>query len=151
MGRVVRFAGVLTSGDMLRALEELEGYHVALRTLNQWVHDGPLNASIRGPRGRRRDHWFSRDDLIRARLIARLRREGLPLQRVRIALAALGDELTQAVETGRGRIVVNRERGTARLIKSGRAVEALTGQYVLPLRELLNGLDATAERMQEMG
>jgi len=151
MGRVVPFSGVLTSRDMLRALEELEGYRVALRTLTQWVHGGVLSVSVRGPRGRRRDHWFSRADLVRGRLIARLRREGLPLQRVRIALAALGDDLDLAVETGRGRIVVNRERGTARLIKSGRAVEALTGQYVLPLRELLSGLDATAVRVQETG
>jgi len=151
-GKIIQFSGVLTTGEVLEALKELDGDTVSQRTLCYWVHSGLVTASVRGPRGRRRAHLFRRDDLLRARLVARLRRDGLPLQRVRLALAHLGDELTDALATGRGRVVVDRERGTARLIRRGRELDALTGQYELPLRELADRrLDETATRIEGTG
>ena len=65
MGQLKPFTGILSTREMLQAIEKLEGAPVPERTLTYWTHDGLVPASVRGQRGRRIERWYSRADLLR--------------------------------------------------------------------------------------
>src|SRR5436190_19199634 len=154
MKRSKPFTGILSTQEMLQAIETLEGKPVPERTLTYWTHDGLVPASVRGQRGRRVERWYSRADLLRLRVIVRLKKLGLSLQRIRKALEQVDRSDPKALEAGRGTLVVSYDETTSALITLGAAPPDLgspEGVARLRLRDVLDDADSVAEAVAGMG
>jgi DNA-binding transcriptional MerR regulator len=142
----------LTTRQVIAAVEELEGQQVNQRTLSAWAHMEVVVPSIiwERKRGRYSTRVYSLHDLARIRLVVRLRKAGFSMPRVRAVLAYLSRESpdvlrpkTQAVLIVEGwRAAVLRSAGSADL-------EIPSGQYRLPLAEVINGnIEAAREALK---
>ena len=154
MGQLKPFTGILSTREMLRAIEKLEGAPVPERTLTYWTHDGLVPASVRGQRGRRIERWYSRADLLRLRVVVRLKKLGLSLQRIRKALEQVDRSDPKALEAGRGTLVVGYYDTTSTLITTGstpRDFGSLDEVASLRLRDMLEDADSVAESVVGMG
>jgi len=81
---------VLTTDDILSAIQRFDGVRLAKRTLAQWATAGVVVPSIAWRKVRRAPRLYSYADLGRARLVVRLTRQlGMTLQDARDVLAAL--------------------------------------------------------------
>lgn len=138
----------LTSPQLTGAVYELEGVRLMPRTLATWASRGVLVPSVSWPqrRGRYNVREYSLADLMKARLIVRLRREGVAMRRVLAILDSLERELPGALRKPRGlQLEVDGWRG-AILRRRGRQLELETGQLRLPFGEIVAGVTQAARR-----
>ena len=128
----------LTSQQVCRALEELDGAPLNLRTLAAWSASGLARPSVAWPRRRRAPRLYSRTDLSRVRLVAALRRHGLSMPRVRTALAWVDAQLPAALKVGtRAVLVVSPLRAAIYADPAAVAVDLREpGQLQLPLEAI---------------
>lgn len=143
----------LSTPQVRQAIRELEGDEVPQRTLAGWQEQGIVTPSIRWDRVRGRAHGclWSLDDVVRIRLIVRLRRQGgLSMMRVRALLQSYETELRAALKPdSRVVLVVDRRLGVALRDRDSldeRNIE--TGQYRLPLASMYRDAERVMERLQ---
>lgn len=145
MGQLSDFT--LTSAQLVAALARLEGGEpLPLRTLAYWAAAGILRPSVAyvGRRGRYGARLYSRADLVKARLVLRLRRRGVSMPRVRAVLAYVARQLPAALVPGsRAELVIDGKRAWLTAPDST-AVEVTpaAGQLSLPLSQLFRGVAA---------
>ena len=147
---ILRFDGALTTQELRDAVIALEGARIPIRTLSDWARTGLVPATVAPARGRRLERLYGRSDLLRARLVVRLRGSGLSIQRIRVVLAFIARDLQEALASWPGCLEIDEIGGTARLVRNGRRMDVVKnpGQYTLPLSELRAGLDVVARRME---
>jgi DNA-binding transcriptional MerR regulator len=137
--RVRPIARTLTTGQLLAAVEQLEGHAVDANTLSVWAQTGLVVPSVEYPERRGSGRIYSLDDLARVRLIMRLKQGGLSTQRIRIVFAQLGDELAEMLRPNT-KVVLAVDRRTAILKRPGQADREIPGgQLRLPLVEVVKG------------
>ena len=124
-----------------------DGYALSQPAFNDWINSGVVSPRlVVGRNGS--EYRFTLKDVARARLVARLRREGIPLQRIRPALAYLDRKLNTVLEPGtRASLIV--EPGGHRAIiveQPGKAaLEVPSGQLRLQLSEVVIDRETAAK------
>jgi DNA-binding transcriptional MerR regulator len=127
----------LTTPELIAAIHELEDADVPTSTAAYWAKIGIVTPSVAWSRQRGRTHQrlYSVADLIRARLVVRMRRAGIPMSIVRTCLAYHGDELADVVRRrAHAELVIDGVRAV--IVRRGQHVELPSGQIRLPLRDV---------------
>ncbi|MDI6773154.1 MAG: hypothetical protein QME77_11310 [bacterium] len=94
MARSVKERG-FTTPQVIACLEALEGVRLSQPRLAYWIHVGLAYPSVRKARGTGTRHLWSPEDIVALRWLLRLRKQGVPLQRYRRALATLWRQLPE--------------------------------------------------------
>jgi len=142
---------VLTSGEVLKAVERLEGATLHINTLAYWAKAGIATPSVRWDRKRGRYHGrlYNMADLARVRLVVRLRSAGVSMPKARNILTSVEDKLPELLKRKTKALLhVDGWRG-AIVERPGRAsVELPSGQMVLPLASVVEGNEDTARKVR---
>lgn len=138
----------LTTRQLIEAIKQLERYSLDDSTLSLWAKTELVTPSVRhvyGQRGPGRGRLYSLDDLARVRLIMRLKRSGLSVQKIRIVLAHLEQELPEALKRNtKAVLLVDGTRGVIVRQPGMADREIPSGQFLLPLAEVVEGNAETA-------
>lgn len=136
---------LMTSAQVLRAISELDGEVLALRTLASWASLKLVIPHV-WPKQRLEARLYSPANLAEARLVVRLRRLGLSLQRVRQIMAR--PDVRQALKPStREVLIVQGQRVFVRHPEADVDVEQPSGQYTIRLADVHVGLQETAARV----
>jgi hypothetical protein len=138
---------VLTVQQLASVLAELEGVTVPRKNFTNWAQSGALVPSVQftGSRSIHERLLYSWRDVPRARLLVRLRASGLHLTRVRLVLAHLDAYAPDVfARTPRTTLVVNGWH--VQLVQDGAVQDIPSGQFRLPLAELVAGSRDAAQR-----
>lgn len=138
------FPMTLSTQQFLRALKTLEGFSVHQASLSRWARSGALTPSARvGARGVA-GHVYTPGDLLRGRLLARLRMAGVPLARAVAVIDRIGPDLAAVVRRRGAALVVDGFRVT--VVTARASVELPSGQVRLPL----SGLALSDDELREV-
>lgn len=165
MVQMVRSPWELSTLQVVAAVSQLEGVAVPRRTIADLPRQGLVSPSIRWDRRKGRAHAciWSLDDLVKIRLIVRLRRtvglslrcpsraklrrtEGLSMQRLRRLLRLFGPELRAALRPdSRIALIVDSQLGVVlRDLDTATDFEPEKWQFRLPLASLYDGAERVA-------
>lgn len=143
---------ILSTRQMIAAVRELEGQELNRRTLSAWAHMEIAVPSIAWERrrGRYNPRIYSLVDLARIRLVVRLRKAGFSMPRVRAILAYLDRDLREVLKAkSQAVLVVEGWRAAILLRAGGPALEVPSGQYRLPLADVVKGnIEAAKEALK---
>jgi DNA-binding transcriptional MerR regulator len=129
----------LTTAQLQAALFRLEGVTVPVRSLAEWASTGIVPPSVDWTRQRRAPRLYSMYDVARARLVVRLRANGVSMPKVRSILAHLNAQ-EQDVFRSRSATVLVVDGWRAILHKPGEPGRTIpSGQFVLPLDGFIVG------------
>lgn len=129
----------LTTAQLQAALFSLEGVTVPVRTIALWATTGIVPPSVDWTRRRRAPRLYSTHDVARARLVVRMRAQGITMVRVRAVLAHL-DAQERDVFRSRSSTVLVINGWRAILHKPGEPGRTVPeGQFVLPLDGFIVG------------
>jgi DNA-binding transcriptional MerR regulator len=140
----------LTTPQMLRALEDLEGVRMSQQVLQRYSASGLISPRRAAPAtgGRGHAHRYTLAELARLRLIVRLRGEGLSMPRVRLILTELERYLPDVLRPGtRAQLAVVGGRGVI-VERPGESPVRIPGaQLLLPLLDVVKGNAEAAQRV----
>ena len=133
-----------TTNQVVETVSRLEGVDVPRRTVADLPRQGLVLPSIRWDRVRGQAHpcLWSLDDVVRVRLIIRLRRKArMSMRRTRAILRVFGQELNEALQpNSRKVLIVDRHLGCVlRDAATGAELDVSTLQFRLPLGSLYDG------------
>jgi DNA-binding transcriptional MerR regulator len=127
----------ISTQQLLRLVEELDGETLKLVTVGVWHREGIASASFPATNGPSSGNHYTLADVARVRLVARLRAAGVSMQKVRVILAQLGDQLPRMLKPGSKAEIVVVDRGVI-VREPGRPERELPGgQFRLRLEEVL--------------
>jgi DNA-binding transcriptional MerR regulator len=131
-------AFTISTQQLLRLVEELDRETLKLVTVGVWHREGIASASFPATNGPSSGNHYTLADVARVRLVARLRAAGVSMQKVRVILAQLGDQLPRMLKPGsKAVIVVDGQRGVI-VREPGRPDRELPGgQFRLQLSEVV--------------
>jgi DNA-binding transcriptional MerR regulator len=138
---MVRFL-TLNTRQVIAAVNVLEGQELNQRTLAAWAQMEIAVPSVawERKRGRYSARVYNLADLARIRLVVRLRKAGLSMPRVRAVLAYLNRELPEALKPKtQAVLIVDGWRAVIVGQTGSPDLEVLSGQYRLPLVEVIKG------------
>jgi DNA-binding transcriptional MerR regulator len=138
---MVRFL-ILNTRQVIAAVNVLEGQELNQRTLAAWAQMEIAVPSVawERKRGRYSARVYNLADLARIRLVVRLRKAGLSMPRVRAVLAYLNRELPEALKPKtQAVLIVDGWRAVIVGQTGSPDLEVLSGQYRLPLVEVIKG------------
>lgn len=142
----------LNTRQVIAAVQELEGEDLNQRTLSAWAQMEIAVPSIawERKRGRYSARLYSLADLARIRLVIRLRKSGFSMPRVRAVLAYLSRELPEVLKPKTQAVLVVEGWRGAIIRRSGNPeLEVPSGQYCLPLAEVIKGnIEAAREALK---
>lgn len=136
---------LLTSAQVLRAIRELDGEALALRTLADWASRG-LVVPHQWPkdRGRFNARGYSLANLAAARLVVRLRRLRVSMEQIR-AIMRRADVQEALRPSSRAELVIVGTRVHVRHPGAAADLEVPSNQFVLRFADVLAGNERAAE------
>lgn len=132
----------LTTSQLIAAVRELDGEELNARTLASWAQTGIATPSIAWHRIRGRHHprVYNLTDLARVRLVARMRKQGISMPKVRAILAYLEQTLKEVLKPKtQAVLIVEGWHGTIIRGPESFDVEIPSGQLRLPLADVVKG------------
>ena len=125
---------------------------IPLRTVQYWTKSGLITPSVREGSGRGNHRVYSLVDVIQAKVIRKLRKQGVSLQKLRkISDYLRGVEELENPFTG-AHFITDGEN-VFKVVEEDKVIEVLTGQMTLPgfVVNLHETVQETKEKAQKLG